>query len=111
MTNQMLNTLAVLMLVGHARAQMQTKATDPINNVRIPTITLPDPASISAATANPAHHHHHNHTVTSEPKTTTFTAPPWSSGPERNAARRPSQPGMKKLTLFVSLATYGLILL
>ncbi|KAG6005361.1 hypothetical protein E4U21_000212 [Claviceps maximensis] len=65
----------------------------------------------SSGGSSHSHSNKNNSTVTAAPKTTTVPHAPWTPTPVPNAGRRPTQPGLRKLTIVVGLATYGLILL
>ncbi|KAG5940414.1 hypothetical protein E4U59_002448 [Claviceps monticola] len=78
------------------------------------TMTSPDTPYVGSVTSHDAQYLSSgsgNGTKTG-PKST--TSPPTTSIPNAvrtNAGRRPSEPGLRKLSIVVGLATYGLILL
>ncbi|KAG5988691.1 hypothetical protein E4U43_004664 [Claviceps pusilla] len=87
----------------------------------VPTMsrhTITTTLSVMAQTGSVMTHRHHNSssdssssTSTTAPTTTTFAPSRPTPIPIPNAGRRPTQPGLRKLTIVVGLATYGLILL
>ncbi|KAG5978729.1 hypothetical protein E4U55_006013 [Claviceps digitariae] len=97
----------------------RTNSTGVLSTSRL-TITVTPVVGYTAS--NTSHYHHsssssssssndNNNKVTTAPKTTTFHPTASASHPVPNAGRRPTQPGLRKLTIVVGLATYGLILL
>ncbi|KAG5989677.1 hypothetical protein E4U54_004284 [Claviceps lovelessii] len=90
----------------------------------VPTMsrhTITTTLSVMVQTGSVMTHCHHNNssdssdssstTSTTAPTTTTFAPSRPTPIPLPNAGRRPTQPGLRKLTIVVGLATYGLILL
>ncbi|KAG5946941.1 hypothetical protein E4U53_006502 [Claviceps sorghi] len=77
-------------------------------------ITITRTATIMAYTGSAVTQWLHNDSsssVTTELKTLPVPLTTSIPKPLPNAGRRPSQPGLRKLTIVVGLATYGLILL
>ncbi|GAB0133138.1 hypothetical protein EsDP_00001553 [Epichloe bromicola] len=130
MAGKMFNLLTILVtLMGLASAQTQTTASG--STVLADITTMGGSADMSTAAASTAtaagavntvaasimsNHLHHNQNTAAAAATTgpkiKFGLPTASNAnPVRNAGRRPSQPGLRKLTIVVGLVTYGLILL
>ncbi|KAG6115960.1 hypothetical protein E4U13_002235 [Claviceps humidiphila] len=76
------------------------------------TKTSSDTSYVDSVTSHDSQYSSSANGTTTGPKSTTF--PPKTSIPNAvrtNAGRRPTEPGLRKLSIVVGLATYGLILL
>ncbi|KAK2606260.1 hypothetical protein QQS21_003308 [Conoideocrella luteorostrata] len=126
MAGKVFNLLTVLLtLMGLAFAQTQTVAPDSTVSMDITAMSSAGMSSSTSITSTEAGdgsetiasmslHQPSSQTTTSAPKaTTTSTGLPSTTipNPIRNAGRRPSEPGLRKLTIVAGLVTYGLILL
>jgi prophage DNA circulation protein len=125
MAGKMLNLLALLIsLVGLVLAQTQTTAVDSTTatmdmTAAVSADSTSDDASSSMTDAT-SDESTTSEVVTHADKTVALTTRERSTGLPttgiptvlvHNAGRRPSQPGLRKLSIVVGLATYGLILL
>ncbi|KAG5924122.1 hypothetical protein E4U61_001521 [Claviceps capensis] len=136
MAGNLFHLLTILLaLAGHVLAQgttpteasstfsidATTTETDPIgvstdvsstSALNTTTMTSPDTPYVGSVTSHDAQYLSSGNGTTTGPKST--TCPPTTSIPNAvrtNAGRRPSEPGLRKLSIVVGLATYGLILL
>ncbi|KAG6258670.1 hypothetical protein E4U24_001276 [Claviceps purpurea] len=76
------------------------------------TMTSPDTPYVDSVTSHDSQYPSSGNGTTTGVQSTRF--PPTTSIPNAvrtNAGRRPSEPGLRKLSIVVGLATYGLILL